>query len=101
MSLPVMLLASALAFARRAGRPSVLGGDVNMSPEQLRDSGILEQMDLYIVFPPGQTISCTSGNGKLIDFCLVSRFLSEAILQCFQDTASPWKPHTTAVLRTC
>ena len=53
----------------RLKRPFLVGGDANLTPELMAQSGFLEAVDGCIVAPEEHT--CTSGFGRAIDFSII------------------------------
>ena len=42
----------------------IIGGDFNLTPEDLRDAGFLDKLDAQVILPPDAT-------GRIIDFFVV------------------------------
>ena len=69
------------AFAESRNMFIIVGGDFNMTPTEFDANGILDKQGLIIVLPP---ISATTnvGDGRLVDFWLVSTPARPLIIDC-------------------
>ena len=59
-------------FLAGAGRPFVLLGDFNMTPEELAGGGWLDGLGAGILKPHDLAATCTSGAGRMLDFGVAS-----------------------------
>ena len=70
----------------------VIVGDWQMTVEQLSQISLISKVGLAIVAPPLVDATCSSGEGRLIDFCLLSeRLVPYSIVE--PEHKVPWKPH--------
>ena len=67
-------------------------GDWNAEPDELRRSGWPWSLGAKVVAPSNTFLTCTSGEGRLIDYCLAGRGAAALIVRC-EAQACPWKPH--------
>ena len=65
------------------GRPFVVFGDWNMTPQQLWATGWVQQVEGQCIFPSQLYFTCHSG--RMIDFCVVSTAIAE-VVSCIK----PW-----------
>ena len=73
----------AIAEAIDQGRRCVLAfGDWNITPDELEASGILEGFGLDIVIPTNSDITCTAGQGSMIDYLIVTKGYSSPVRSC-------------------
>ena len=83
-----------IAAATNGGRRFVIAmGDYNIKPEILEASGLLEAYGLTIVKPDNVDITCTCGEGSMIDYALVTTNFLGAIVSLKADTTVPWRGH--------
>ena len=69
----------------------VIGGDWNMTPEELNEEGWVEHLGGVCKTPPvGAT--CSSGKGRMLDYAVCSKSLEERI-ELEIDWDGPWAPH--------
>ena len=68
-------------------------GDWNCTPDQLRSSGVLEQIGMSIIVPANVSFTCTQGHGSMIDYVLVTTGYEALIRKVEADVTVPWKPH--------
>ena len=61
-------------------------GDFNIKPEVLEASGLLETYGLTLVKPDNVDITCTSGDGAMLDYALVATNFMGAIVSPKADT---------------
>ena len=87
------------AFLAKCGRPWIVAGDWNLNPAELRACGWLSQVSGDIVAPAG--ITCTSGDGDILDFYVVSAGLSSRCSAREAWTAAPSSPHSPVWLDIC
>ena len=59
-------------FLTDSGLPFLIGGDWNVTPAQLEESGWLAMVGALVRFPAGMQVSCTAGSGNLIDYFVVT-----------------------------
>eukprot|EP00974_Lingulodinium_polyedra_P010080 968967-Lingulodinium_polyedra.AAC.1 len=65
------ILASIMATVDSTGLPAIIGGDFNMSPKTLWQSGIPKQGNMTIMAPDGAT--CITGtSATVLDYFMVS-----------------------------
>ena len=89
---------------RVLGRPFVLGGDFQQSPEELVDAGVMRLFDdAEIVRAQGAGAEaggtcCTKGQWSTIDFFLVSRALLPKIVSCELVLDAAIRPHRPVAL---
>ena len=70
-----------------------MAADFNMTPEEGEECGLVDIMGGLVVVPKGAEFTCSSGQGRMIDFWMMSEdarryFINERILY-----GTPWKPH--------
>ena len=93
------ILHAAGEAARRFGGPFIVGGDFNMSPEQMESQReLLGKMGVKVMAPQG--VSCgTTGGGSVIDYFLVDKRIAGAVVKVEVDHAFDASPHRAVVLR--
>ena len=83
-----------IAAATDGGRRFVIAmGEFNIKPEMLEASGLLEALGLTLIRPDNVSITCTSGEGAMLDYALVTTSFVNAIVSLKADTTVPWGPH--------
>ena len=75
-------------------RPFVVGGDFNMSAEELDDMGWVQRIGGVVVAPSARfPTSCTSGKGRTVDFFVVSKGLEYLVADCYVVEGALTTPH--------
>ena len=78
---------------RLTGVPFVVGGDWNMTCQQLaKNCTWLDDVKADVV-QANLDFTCTAGTGRHIDFFVVSRCLLPAVISAERDELAQWKPH--------
>lgn len=92
-----LLWAKVGKFLVQFGRPFLLGGDWQTDPD---DEALLlwaGAVDAMVVAPSGSAVSCRSsaaqGLGRTIDFFIISRALSQVVVDCEVLENIPTRPH--------
>ena len=81
-----------IAASTNGGKRFVIAmGDYNIRPEILEASGLLEAYGLTLVKPDNVDITCTSGDGAILDYALVTTNFLGAIVSLKADTTVPWR----------
>eukprot|EP00974_Lingulodinium_polyedra_P051292 4933104-Lingulodinium_polyedra.AAC.1 len=62
------------------GMPFIVAGDFNNLPKEVEDTGLLSSVKAFIVEPGRKT--CRAGNGRCIDFFILSECLRQHVLRC-------------------
>ena len=84
-------------LTRVANTPCIIGGDFNMSPETLAQSGVLDGSSLEIVVPDEHTY-CSAGTSSKIDYFIVHRSLAAQVTSCAIDPSAPVTKHCPVTL---
>jgi len=83
-----------IGAATDGGRRFVIAmGDYNIKPEILEASGLLEAFGLTLIRPDNVDITCTSGEGAMLDYALATTNFVSAVVSLKADTTIPWGPH--------
>ena len=86
-------LASTAATLTALGLQYIGMGDFNATPEQLAATGIQHQTQGCIISPVDAAATCTQGQGRVIDYMLVSRRVMSLLSPLTLDMDTDWKPH--------
>ena len=86
-----------LAVAHFSGEVIIVG-DWQMEPATLARFPTLEKLGLRILCPDNVSATCTAGDGRLIDFALVSSPIF-SFLKISGDFAVPWDSHAALRIR--
>ena len=78
-------------FLRLRGQAFILGGDWNIPPEAMRDSGWPRRLNA-IIYKPDTDFTCQNGE-RVLDYWLVSCNIFYGMSGINMDTGSPWRPH--------
>ena len=78
--------------------PFIALGDLNITPEELQDSGWLSILDARYKLTPHPTSTKSSPN-RHIDMCLYSIAIQHVILSLGIDLTVPWGPHYGMLLK--
>ena len=79
-------------FAKACRRFLVVGGDFNVTPEELSRAFDFEEAGLVIVPPADVQATCTAGAGRLTSFFVVSAPLLGLVRSC-EAVPVPWGTH--------
>ena len=75
-------------------RPFIIGGDWQMTSEQLESMGWVQRVGGVIVQPSSVTPpSCSSGKGRMIDYFVVSKGLEHLVADCYVVQLATTTPH--------
>ncbi len=80
------------AFLTRCTLPFVLAGDWNCTPQDSRTLAWLDDIQADLVLPSDLGFTCTSGEGRVLDFWVVSRSLVPSIAASGRDPEAVWRP---------
>ena len=83
---------------KELGLPYVIAGDFNMTPEEAIDSGALHDLGAKIVTPDGVNETCTAGQGRMLDYWIISASAIQLILNPRTVAGCPWRPHVGIAL---
>ena len=76
------------------GLPLLLMGDFNVEPQVMMDAGIWQPLGIGLVkFASADCGTCSSGEGRTLDYCLASECLMAILSTARIDWKVPWKPH--------
>jgi hypothetical protein len=92
------ILAEIRAFVKFWQIPFIIGGDFNLPPEDLIDSGFEVEISgeiRQVKTPDGEALhTCTSGSGRVLDYFIVATSILAATSQPEIDLTTPWRPHS-------
>ncbi len=91
-------LAEVGTFLAQFAVPFIIAGDFNMEPAELLSTEWAQKLKAQIVYPD-VPFTCTSGEGRVLDYYVVSKGLMPALrsISCSDDT--PWRPHLGLTLK--
>ena len=75
-------VAEVVQYAAAAKRFRVMGGDFNVTPDELRRFFDLEAAGLVIAPPSNVEVMCVQGRGRLTSFFVVSAALQGQVVNC-------------------
>ena len=78
--------------------PAVIMGDFQNTPEQMLQSQWVTRLGLELKIPQGMSYTCKQGQGRIIDYFLVTAALGEAVRACEVVTEVPWRNHFVVAL---
>ena len=73
--------------------PWLLAADFNMTPNEARECGLADIMGGLIVEPKGVEFTCTSGEGRMLDYWMMSEDARRFLINERTIGGVPWKPH--------
>ena len=85
-------LAEVATFLTQLSIPFILAGDFNMEPSELMGTQWAHKLKAQIVWPD-VPFTCTSGEGRVLDYYVVSKGLLPALHRITCSDATPWRPH--------
>jgi len=87
------ILHQIMALIRTIGLPFIILGDWNMTPTQLAGCTWLADIGAAIETPRDTEITCTAGNGSLIDYAVISISIKPLLECCEYIQHLPWGSH--------
>ena len=87
------------SLVQRMGLPFVIGGDWNMTCEELQGSGWVRELGATVSLAAAAESTCTSGAGRVLDYFVVSYNVSSLIRSNKVVPEAPFKPHTALNLQ--
>jgi len=84
-------------FLSQLSIPFIIGGDMNMTPAELRGIGWLDRIDASIIAPDVE-LTCTAGEGRVLDWFVVANCLLPDITSIRVVDDTPWRPHVGVIL---
>ena len=87
----VLELAAAL---KALGLPFAVAGDFNATPEEAVKWGYTAILGGSTMVPKDTVATCTSGTGRLIDFCIISSNAKLLLQNPRTVVGTPWRPHS-------
>ena len=85
-------LAEVATFLTQIATPFILAGDFNMEPAELMGTQWAHKIGAQIV-RPDVPFTCSSGEGRVLDYFVVSKGLLPALRRITCSDATPWRPH--------
>ena len=85
-------LAEVATFLTQLATPFILAGDFNMEPAELMGTQWAHKLGAQIVWPD-VPFTCSSGEGRVLDYFVVSKGLLPALHRITCSDATPWRPH--------
>ena len=85
-------LAEVATFLTQLSTPFIIAGDFNMEPAELMGTQWAQKLRAQIVFPD-VPFTCTSGEGRVLDYYVVSKGLLPALHSITCCDTTPWRPH--------
>ena len=81
------------------GIPYVMGGDWNLTPQQIIATEWINTIDGQVIAPEDPTCRPTpSHTGKIIDYFIVSQWLAPLVLSIAIDKEDVYRPHCAVVM---
>eukprot|EP00959_Pyramimonas_sp_CCMP1952_P286317 5986958-Pyramimonas_sp.AAC.1 len=80
-------------IVKSLGVPWCLVGDFNATPEELARSGWLLTLKARILTPEGVNITCTTGEGRMLDYVVVPDSFRPFLKRVMPIQKLPWGPH--------
>ena len=69
-------------------------GDFNFTPEEMAEkSAFLQDLDAEVFKPQNAEVTCSSGEGKMLDWGVISKGAKHMITPAQLNYQVPWKPH--------
>ena len=89
-------LAKAAALSEVIGMlncPWCITGDWNMTPAELASTGWVDEIHGRLLCPKDVEATCSSGQGRLLDYAVISPLLVPHVQSFGEDPQAAWKPH--------
>ena len=95
---PSRKMAQLALFLRSISMPFIIGMDGNMTPSEFEQLGWAAALHGHLHWPEGATHTCTSGQGRVIDWFFISDVLIPIISCVWFNNLAPWTPHKSLML---
>ena len=89
----VQKLAQLRAWLKLLSKPWVVMGDWNMPPQQLANTMIFDDLACQLVAPVDATITCSRGQGALLDYAIAHQSLAWLLSEATTVGDAPWTTH--------
>jgi hypothetical protein len=86
-------------YLDRCALPFVLAGDWNCTPTDLKTLSWLDDLQADVVLPWDLGFTCTSGEGRVLDYWVASRSLIPPVQAAARDPEASWRPHVGIEIR--
>ena len=86
-------MAQLVTWLRMLSIPWMVMGDFNATPSELAESRVLDPLSCYILPPENTAMTCTAGQGRLIDYVVASSSCRHLLGSVRAVEEVPWKTH--------